>query len=208
MQAEVVRIAYAPGSYAVAWRDSYAALPSLQRQWVNTLILRTHRLVAPDSLEIPEGRLARRLVQAWGSLERVAMLMGAARLRRHVLAQRASVLLPASVHAFMRQGHAEAELAGAAVELAASPAFLMAWGAGELQLAAPLLPRWLADRLPLMFACVPGVQLAPTHAHYTQGHFQPAHSQLPHLPPHPSWPGGQWDASLFWSALRHAEALS
>jgi len=40
MQAEVVRIAYAPGSYAVAWRDSYAALPSLQRQWVNTLILK------------------------------------------------------------------------------------------------------------------------------------------------------------------------
>lgn len=175
---ELIRIAYAPAGYHRLWRRTYLGLQPAQQRWLNDRLIRQRALPAPPRELALRCSLARQLTRQWSQLPQVAMLMAAARLRRWVLSERASLALPISVQAFMRLGHAEFP-GPRPTEAAAAPAPLMAWGGAALLACTAQLPEWLHSRLPLHFHGLPVPAVADTP-----------------------------DADLLWSALRHAEKVS
>jgi len=104
---EALHIAYAPAAYYRPWQAVYAGATVDQQRWLNTALLRQRRLPLPASLQAPDDPLARRLIGLWPRLPQVATLMGAARLRDWVPAQRGCAALPATVQAFMRAGYGD-----------------------------------------------------------------------------------------------------
>lgn len=180
---DLLAIAYAPAAYYRPWRATYTGLQPAQQRALNAQLLRQQALPEPDELVVPAHALLRRTLRLWHQVPHVAMLMAVARLRRWVLADRASLTLPASVHAFMRMGHAEQ---GGNCPLpegsCADPLVLTAWGAGCLQHAIEL-PAWLNARFALHFAGLPSNVAKPV-------------------------PNSGIDTELLWSALRHVEAVS
>ncbi|MEG2804545.1 hypothetical protein [Stenotrophomonas sp.] len=182
MSPEVCRLALAPAASYRPWQATYATLAADGQRWLNQALIAQHALPMPATLALPACPLARRLVQQWAQLPQVAVLIAAARLRRHVLAERASLRLPATVHTFLRLGHAELDPAHAVPADPANPQMLLGWGGARLQTLAPHLPAWIAARLGLPFA---GLPLAAAGAER----------------PDPAL------IDLFWSALRHVENL-
>lgn len=184
MVREALQIAYAPAAYYRPWRAVYADAAVDQQRWLNTTLLRQRRLPLPASLEAPADPLVRRLLGLWPRLPEVASLMGAARLREWLPAQRGCAALPVSVQAFMRAGYGRDRVgvlpATAAADL---PETLLLWGFAELQPLSPLLPAWLSARLCLPFVPTRPAQMRP-----------------------PS--GEHADMNLFWSAVTYVEKLS
>lgn len=184
MVREAMHIAYAPAAYYRPWQAVYASASADQQRWLNTALLRQRRLPLPASLQAPDDPLARRLIGLWPRLPQLATLMGAARLRDWVPAQRGCTSLPATVQAFMRAGYARERpgtLPGTSAGSVA--ATLLLWGGAELQPLAPLLPAWLSTRLCLPFVPTPAEAVCPPDS---------AHA----------------DMDLFWNAVTYVEKLS
>lgn len=184
MVREIVQIAYAPAAYYRPWKVAYRSATTDQQRWLNTTLLRQRRLPMPASLEPPCDPLARRLIGLWPRVPEVATLMGAARLRDWLPAQRGFAALPLTVQAFVRAGHCGTR---SGVLPATAPErlhdALLLWGGAELQPLTLLLPAWLSTRLSLPFAPL------------TVDGMRPAACE-------------RADMDLFWSAVTYVEKLS
>ena len=182
MVPELLPLVYAPASYYRPWRAAYAAATPAQQRWLNATLIRQRELPVPSAHAEANTPLARRMVAAWDRLPEIAVLIGAARLRDWVSAQRAGTALPLPVQAFMRSGYSRYDAPERpAKSLENDPESLLRWGAAELRALGPMLPPWLALRMML-----------PLH---TEGGDVPGQDIRP-------------DIDLFWSALNYVEKLS